>query len=243
MPVESKQRAPTKNHILVVEDDATSRITLAGYFEKEGFRVTEAEDGDAMRDAFAAGDVDLVMLDIRLPGDDGLTLLKEIRQKSDIGVIMVTGRSDDVDRVVALEIGADDYVVKPFNPRELLARAKNLLRRTEAARLADRDARVRHFAGWTLDLDMRRLVSETGEDVRLTRGEFELLAALTAHPGRVLTRDNLLDYLNHREWDPSDRTVDVLIGRLRRKIEDDPKDPSMIVTVHGVGYVFTGALN
>ncbi|MBB4302737.1 two-component system torCAD operon response regulator TorR [Rhodobium orientis] len=232
-----------QNHILVVEDDATSRVTLAGYFETEGFRVTEAGDGGEMRTAFGRGDVDLVMLDIRLPGEDGLTLLKELRQHSDIGVIMVTGKNDDFDRVVALEIGADDYVTKPFNPRELLARTKNLLRRTYAARMADRASRVKNFAGWTLDLDKRGLTSPGGDDVRLTRGEFELLSALVDNSGRVLTRDNLLDHLNHREWDPSDRTVDVLIGRLRRKLETDPKDPELIVTVHGVGYVFTGSPN
>lgn len=228
------------NHILIVEDDATSRVTLAGYFAKEGFRISEAADGEEMRKAFAGGDVDLILLDIRLPGEDGLTLLKEIRQKSRVGVIMVTGRSDEVDRVVALEMGADDYVTKPFNMRELLARSKNLLARTVEFRLAVPEERVRNFAGWQLNLDMRRLVSPEGKDVYLTRGEFELLSALVNQPGRVMTRDNLLDYLNHREWDPSDRTVDVLIGRLRRKIEDDPKRPELIMTVHGVGYVFTG---
>ncbi|SDR38384.1 response regulator [Pseudovibrio sp. Tun.PSC04-5.I4] len=230
-----------KSHILVVDDDLTSRVALSGYFETEGYHVSEAEDGAQMRAVFAVGNVDLIMLDIRLPDDDGLTLLKEVRKHSDVGVIMVTGRTDDVDRIVALEMEADDYVMKPFNPRELLARSKNLLRRVKAGRAhVPADVRVRNFAGWQLDLDKRRLLSAAQEDVRLTRGEFELLAALCENTGRVLTRDNLLDYLNHREWDPSDRTVDVLIGRLRRKIEVNPKDPSLIVTVHGVGYVFTG---
>lgn len=230
------------NHILIVEDDATSRVTLAGYFANEGFRISEASDGIEMREVFSKGDVDLILLDIRLPGEDGLTLLKEIRQKSRVGVIMVTGRSDDVDRVVALEMGADDYVTKPFNMRELLARSKNLLARTVELRLADNKERVKKFSGWTLNMDMRRLLSPDGEDVHLTRGEFELISALVNHPGRVMTRDNLLDYLNHREWDPSDRTVDVLIGRVRRKIEADPKRPSLIMTVHGIGYVFTGGM-
>lgn len=231
------------NHILIVEDDATSRVTLAGYFANEGFRISEAADGAAMRRVFSKGDVDLILLDIRLPGgEDGLTLLKEIRQTSRVGVIMVTGRLDDVDRVVALEMGADDYVTKPFNMRELLARSKNLLARTVEMRLASTAERVKKFAGWTLNMDMRRLVSPEGKDVHLTRGEFELMAALVGQPGRVMTRDNLLDYLNHREWDPSDRTVDVLIGRVRRKIEADPKRPELIMTVHGVGYVFTGGM-
>ncbi|MFS8182252.1 response regulator [Pseudovibrio denitrificans] len=231
-----------KAHILVVDDDLTSRVVLSGYFETEGYRVSEAEDGAQMRSVFAGGDVDLIMLDIRLPDDDGLTLLKEVRKQSDVGIIMVTGRTDEVDRIVALEMEADDYVIKPFNPRELLARSKNLLRRVKAARVpVVADERVLSFAGWSLDLDKRGLQSPEGEDVRLTRGEFELLSALVENKGRVLTRDNLLDHLNHREWDPSDRTVDVLIGRLRRKIEVNPKDPSLIRTVHGVGYVFTGA--
>lgn len=231
-----------KAHILVVDDDLTSRVALSGYFETEGYRVSEAEDGAQMRSVFSGGDVDLIMLDIRLPDDDGLTLLKDVRKKSDVGIIMVTGRTDDVDRIVALEMEADDYVIKPFNPRELLARSKNLLRRVRAGRVPVAvDERVLSFSGWVLDLDKRGLQSPEGEDVRLTRGEFELLSALVENKGRVLTRDNLLDHLNHREWDPSDRTVDVLIGRLRRKIEANPKDPTLIMTVHGVGYVFTGA--
>ncbi|KZK94524.1 MULTISPECIES: response regulator [unclassified Pseudovibrio] len=231
-----------KAHILVVDDDLTSRVALSGYFETEGYRVSEAEDGAQMRSVFAGGDVDLIMLDIRLPDDDGLTLLKDVRKKSDVGIIMVTGRTDDVDRIVALEMEADDYVIKPFNSRELLARSKNLLRRVRAGRVPVAvDERVLSFSGWVLDLDKRGLQSPEGEDVRLTRGEFELLSALVENKGRVLTRDNLLDHLNHREWDPSDRTVDVLIGRLRRKIEANPKDPTLIMTVHGVGYVFTGA--
>lgn len=229
---------PEKNHILVVEDDATSRVTLCSYFEKEGYRVTEAVDGEQMRAAFAKGDVDLVMLDIRLPGEDGLTLLRELRQQSTVGVIMVTGKSDEVDRIVALEMGADDYVTKPFNPRELLVRAKNLLVRIAAARAAEKEERVKKFAGWSLNLNTRSLESPEGEDVRLTRGEFELLSALVRNPHRVMSRDNLLDCTSNRDWAPNDRTVDVLIGRLRRKVEPDPQAPSLIVTVHGLGYVF-----
>ncbi len=229
-----------KNHILVVEDDATSRVTLSSYFEKEGYRVTEAVDGEQMRSAFSKGDVDLIMLDIRLPGEDGLTLLREVRQQSSVGVIMVTGKSDEVDRIVALEMGADDYVTKPFNPRELLVRAKNLLARINAAQVAKNDERIKKFSGWSLNMNTRSLESPDGEDVRLTRGEFELLAALVNNPNRVMSRDNLLDYTSNRDWAPNDRTVDVLIGRIRRKIEPDPHVPSMIITVHGVGYVFAG---
>lgn len=229
-----------KAHILIVEDELTSRLTLAGYFEKEGYRISIAENGQEMRQAFAKNDIDLILLDILLPDEDGLTLLRDVRRTSDIGVIMVTSKSDEVDRIVALEMGADDYVLKPFNPRELLARTKNLLRRLERTQRVDLSHRILEFDGWKLDLDQRSLTNGEDEAVRLTRGEFELLAALVANKGRVLTRDNLLDHLHHREWDPNDRTVDVLVGRVRKKIEADPKDPALIITVHGIGYLFTG---
>jgi two-component system torCAD operon response regulator TorR len=153
---------------------------------------------------------------------------------------MVTGRKDDVDRIVALELGADDYVTKPYNMRELLPRAKNLARRVAAARANTPDAPKKTFDGWTLDIPHRTLTSPEGEDVRLTRGEFELLATFATSRGRVLTRDNLIDQVSHRDRDPLDRTIDVLVGRLRRKIEKDPANPRRIITVHGVGYVFAG---
>ncbi|MCB2100314.1 MAG: two-component system response regulator TorR [Rhodobacterales bacterium] len=228
------------HHILIVEDEPVTRATLSGYFAAEGYRISEAGDGEALRRAFARGDVDLVLLDINLPGEDGLSLLRDLRRTSEVGVIMVTGKSDAVDRIVALELGADDYVTKPFDTRELLARSKNLLRRTQAARAVTPDAPVKRFDGWALDLDRRSLTDPQGSDVRLTRGEFDLLAALASNAGRVLTRDSLLDHVSHRDWAPNDRTVDVLVGRLRRKIERDAKVPTLIVTVHGVGYLFTG---
>jgi two-component system, OmpR family, torCAD operon response regulator TorR len=190
-----------------------------------------------MRDMFAKGDVDLILLDINLPDEDGFALLREIRRQSEVGVIMVTGKGEDVDRIVALELGADDYVVKPFNKRELFARAKNLLRRTMSARLVRKDEPVKRFAGWTLNIPRRTLTSPAGEDVRLTRFEFELLATLSKNPGCVLTRDSLIDHTSGRDRASSDRTIDVLIGRLRRKIEATPNDPRIILTVQGVGYV------
>ena len=229
-----------KAHILVVEDEPTSRAMLSGYFKAEGYRISEAENGEQMRAVFAQGDVDLIMLDIHLPDEDGLSLLKHVRKQSDVGIIMVTGKKDDIDRIVALEMEADDYVTKPFNPRELLARTKNLLRRLAAARVQHTSERVMAFMGWQLDLDQRCLIDPDGAMVHLTRGEFELLSALGAAKGRVLTRDTLLDHLDHRNIDPNDRTVDVLVARLRKKIETNPKQPELIVTVHGVGYVFTG---
>jgi two-component system torCAD operon response regulator TorR len=225
------------SHILIVEDDLVASTMLSAYISKEGYRVSTAPNGEAMRHIFAEGDVDLILLDINLPDEDGFSLLRELRRQSEVGVIMVTGKGEDVDRIVALELGADDYVVKPFNTRELFARTKNLLRRTNAARLVVKDEPVKRFAGWVLSVPRRTLTSPTGEDVRLTRFEFELLAALSKHPGRVLSRDSLIDDISGRNRASSDRTIDVLIGRLRRKIEVAPKDPRIIVTVQGVGYV------
>lgn len=228
------------SHMLVVEDDPVGRQTLAAYLRKEGHRVSEASNGDEMRRAFANGDIEVVLLDINLPKEDGLSLLRELRRQSEVGVIMVTGRHDAVDRIVALELGADDYVTKPYNMRELLPRAKNLARRVAAARIGKPDEPKKIFDGWTLDIPHWTLTSPAGEDVRLTRAEFELLATLVTNRGRILTRDGLLDHVSHHERDPFDRTIDVLIGRVRRKIEVDPAKPRHIITVHGVGYVFAG---
>jgi two-component system torCAD operon response regulator TorR len=227
------------SHILIVDDDPVASTTLSAYLGKEGYQVSTARDGEGMRDLFAKGDVDLILLDIGLPDEDGFSLLREIRRQSEVGVIMVTGKSEDIDRIVALELGADDYVVKPFNMRELFARSKNLLRRTLAARTVRKDEPVMRFAGWTLNTLRRTLTSPAQEDVRLTRIEFELLDTLARNSGRVLSRDSLIDRVSGRDRAPSDRTIDVMIGRLRRKIEVTPHDPRIIITVHGVGYVLT----
>lgn len=227
----------SNSQILIVEDDPVAATTLAAYLGKEGYRVHTAADGESMRERFARDDIDLVLLDISLPDDDGFSLLREIRRRSEIGVIMVTSKADEVDRIVALEIGADDYVVKPFNARELLARVKNLLRRSLAARRAATDHRLLRFAGWTLNLAGRTLSSPGGEEVALTRYEFDLLAALAGRAGQVLDRGTLADRLGGGRHVSGDRTIDVLIGRLRRKIELRPGEPRIIVTVQGVGYV------
>jgi two-component system torCAD operon response regulator TorR len=229
------------SHVLVVEDDEVTRAKLAGYLEAAGHRVSEAADGADMREAFAAEQIDLVLLDINLPGEDGLDLTRDIRRRSDVGIILVTGRTDDVDRIVGLEIGADDYVTKPFNPRELLARVKTLLRRTMGT--ARVDAVHKTFAGWTFDTRTRRLVSPQGERLSLTRAEYELLSTLVEHPGMVLGRERLLSHITHRTWDPSDRTIDVLVRRLRQKIEPDPKLPEFIITAHGEGYIFAAEVS
>ena len=226
--------------MLVVEDDPVGRQTLAAYLARENLRVSEAENGEAMRHILAGGDIDVVMLDINLPGEDGLSLLRELRRQSEVGVIMVTSRDDQVDRIVALELGADDYVTKPYNMRELLPRTKNLARRVATARPALEQGARHSFEGWAIDIPRWTLTSPAGEEVRLTRAEFELLATFVRRRGRVLTRDSLIDQVSGRDRDPLDRTIDVLVGRLRRKIEKDPASPRLIQTVHGVGYVFTG---
>ena len=231
--------ASASTHVLIVEDDEVARTKLAGYLETAGHRVSEAIDGLELRRIMASDPVDLVLLDINLPGEDGLDLTRFIRASYDVGVILVTGRTDDVDRIVGLEIGADDYVTKPFNPRELLARVKTLLRRTTAHGPSVSESKgFRTFSGWRFDIGSRRLVSPEGDRVALTRAEFELLNAMIAHPGTVLTRERLLGCITHRSWEPGDRTVDVLVRRLRRKLEVDPKSPELIITAHGEGYMF-----
>ena len=227
--------------ILIVEDDPTSLEAMANYYEVEGYRVIRAQDSDEMERELARHVIDLVVLDIRLPGKDGLTLLRELRAKSDVPVIIASARAEDVDRIVALEIGADDYLHKPVNLRELLVRTKNILHRVAMPAMPDTDQNdVQSFNGMTLDRGARTLTAANGDDIHLTRGEFELLSFLAQRPKRVLQRDQLLDCLSGRDWQPFDRTVDVIIGRLRGKIETDPKSPAILVTVHGIGYVFLG---
>ena len=228
-------------HVLIVEDDEVARTKLVGYLESAGHRVSEAVDGQELRQIMTGDPVDLVLLDINLPGEDGLDLTRYIRARHDVGIILVTGRTDDVDRILGLEIGADDYVTKPFNPRELLARVKTLLRRTRTR--AQSFSETKMFEGWHFDTRTRRLVSPDGDKVALTRAEFELLNALVARPGTVLTRERLLQSIAHRSWDPSDRTVDVLVRRLRQKLEADPKSPEIIITAHGEGYLFAAEVS
>jgi DNA-binding response OmpR family regulator len=232
------------SHILVVDDQQEICDLVREYLADEGFRVSTANDGAGLREEMARSPVDLVILDLVLRGEDGLQLARELRAQSEIGIIMLTGRGETVDRIIGLEMGADDYLPKPFHLRELLARVRSVLRRA-ASRAAEKGngqrSRVR-FAGWTLDLASRELLSPGGEEVRLTTGEFELLAALVKHANQVLSRDRLLDLSRHREAGPFDRTIDVQVGRLRRKLEDDPKNPAMIKTVRGGGYMFTPAI-
>ncbi|MGQ7246347.1 response regulator [Halomonas sp. V046] len=236
---------PANAHILIVEDDPTSRHLLVGYFEKAGYRVSARDSADALEPLIHDTGVDLVLLDISLPGRDGLSVTRELRAQSRIGIILVTGAGDDIDRIVGLEMGADDYVTKPFNPRELLVRVKNLLWRVlaEDAGQSSPDASLWRFEGWSLKARKRELTGPDQHSHRLPEGEFKLLLALLSHPGQVLSRDQLMDAIRQREWTPNDRTIDVLIGRLRRKLQDPSHDPRLILTAHGAGYVFAGELS
>ncbi|WP_298717594.1 response regulator [uncultured Oceanisphaera sp.] len=228
--------------ILIVEDDDTTRDCLVEYFRVEQHQVFAARSAEEAEQILSGQDIELVLLDIRLPGKDGLTLTRELRAGSEVGIILVTGRQDDIERIIGLECGADDYVCKPFNPRELLARAKNLARRVRAT--APRGdtastANIHRFDHWRIDLDRRVLLDEHDRQTPLTHGEYQLLCAFLHHSGQTLSRDQLLDQIKNREWAPNDRTIDVLVGRLRRKLKDDPANPGIILTVHGAGYVFT----
>jgi two-component system OmpR family response regulator len=226
-------------HILVVDDDREIRDLLSRFLEKHGFRVIAARDGRELRRLWPAQRFALVVLDLMLPGEDGLALLRFIRTEGRTPVVMLTAMGEETDRIVGLELGADDYVPKPFNPRELLARIRAVLRRGEVAQAEDEGgaAATYRFAGWTLETARRRLLSPAGVEVPLTGGEYELLACLADRPGRVLTRDMLMDLLHGRTTGPFDRAIDVAVSRVRRKLEDDAKNPALIKTVRGGGYV------
>ncbi len=228
----------TIHQVLIVEDDAVTRARMAAYFETENYRVSQSEDGEGIHRLIAESAIDVVLLDINLPGKDGLQLARELSEKTDVGIILVTARNDEIDRIVGLEIGADDYVSKPFNPRELLARVKNLIRRKQSDQTRHSKQRSKSFSGWTLDLSRRRLSSDTQENLSLTRGEFELLVTFLENPGKTLHREWLMEKVTHRTWSPNERTIDVLVLRLRNKIEQDSHAPQIILTVHGEGYLF-----
>ena len=232
------------DRILVVDDDARIRQMLVRYFEDNGYRVNAVGNGAAMRAELSKASYAAVFLDLVLPGgENGLELLKELRSTSDVPVLMLTGQDDVTDKVVGLEFGADDYVAKPFHLRELLARLRTVLRRRtpapQPAPAPNAEEEVLRFDGWRLDVGRRRLSSPQGEDVSLTTGEFDMLLVFARNPGRVLSRDKLMDLTRSRSLEAFDRAIDAQIVRLRKKVEVDPKEPMMIQTVRGVGYVFT----
>ncbi|MGE5088115.1 MAG: response regulator [Candidatus Levyibacteriota bacterium] len=234
-------------HVLIVDDDPEVRGMIAEYLGGHGYEVAQAASGDEMRQAIARRVPDVVLLDLNLGGEDGLSLARWLREHHDVGIIMVTAASDVVDRIVGLEVGADDYVAKPFDPRELRARLKSVLRRARSAgdrpmpageRRASNRVRVGRFE---LDLDGHRLLESAGNEVALTSMEFDLLRVFTEHPNRVLSRDQLLTMTRNREWEPFDRSIDIRIARLRKKIETDPEAPRLIKTVRNAGYLYVPA--
>lgn len=231
-------------HIMVVDDDREIRELLARFLEKHRIRVTAVRDAREARRAWTNGHYQLVVLDLMLPGEPGLDFARWLRTQSDVPLVMLTAMGEETDRIIGLELGADDYVPKPFNPRELLARIRAVLRRTgdSAGPRVDSTARALQFAGWTLEPARRRLLNPENVEVALTGGEYDLLVALVERANRVLTRDMLLDLLRGRQAGPFDRAIDVAISRLRRKLEDDGRNAQLIKTVRGGGYVLAATV-
>lgn len=231
-------------HILVVDDDPQIGDLIKDYLEQHGYRVSTALNGQEMQRIMLRVKIDIVILDLMLPGEDGLSLCRKLRESTDVMIIMLSAMGEEPDRVVGLEVGADDYMAKPFGPRELLARIKSLIRRsTEMASDGAKSRRLAelpdiHFKNWTLDRNRRRLLSPDEVTVPLSSGEYELLLAFLENPRRTLNRDQLLDLTRGRESGPFDRTIDVQVARLRKKIEKNPKDPKLIITMRGDGYQF-----
>lgn len=231
--------------ILIVEDEIVTRATLKGIFEAEGYHVLEAQDGNEMYAVLAAYSVDLIVLDINLPGKNGLLLGRELRESQNIPLIFLTGRDNEVDKILGLEIGADDYLTKPFNPRELTIRARNLLHRTMPKPLENKTNDMPEnycFNGWVLNLNSHTLIDPEKNEFKLPRSEFRIMVHFCKNPGKLQSREELLRVMTGRELKPQDRTVDVTIRRIRKRFEDHPNTPEMISTVHGEGYRFCGKL-
>lgn len=226
-----------KPRLLVVDDDPGLRELLTRYLTEQGFEVAAVPDGQAMEQRLATQPADLVILDLMLPGEDGLALARRLRARGEIPIIMLSARGEELDRIVGLEVGADDYLAKPFNPRELLARIRAVLRRRAAPATVEAAGTARRFGPYALDIASHRLTRE-GAEVPLTSAEFTLLRVFLEHPNRVLSRDTLLSLIKGYERDPFDRSIDVRVARLRRKIEPDPESPTYIRTVWGAGYLF-----
>jgi DNA-binding response OmpR family regulator len=230
----------TAETLLVVDDDRVVRELLRDYFSQQGFEVQLAGNAADARDMLGQSTPQLVFLDVGLPGEDGLSLARHIREQFDIPIVMVSGAGDPLDRIIGLEVGADDYVSKPFDLRELLARVKSIMRRYRRVPepLAGHAAGRMRIPGFELDMPSRRVFRVDGQELVLTRMEFDLLQVLVEHPNRVLSRDQLLNMTQNRDWDPFDRSIDIRMARLRRKLEERPDSPQLIRTVRGVGYMF-----
>jgi DNA-binding response OmpR family regulator len=237
--------APPSTHVLAVDDDPLVRQMIADYLGDNDFRVSTLTSGRGVEEAIESGGVDLLILDLKLPGEDGLHIARRLRERWDLPIIMLTGRKEEADRVMGLELGADDYLTKPFSPRELLARIRALLRRSRVREtIAESLARIRcyRFAGWELNARLRRLTSPQGEVIVMTNSEFNLLVAFLSAPQRVLSREQLLDLSRLHNAEVYDRSIDVQVGRLRRKIEPEGHATRLIRTERGAGYVFTAAV-
>jgi len=228
----------TEPHLLVVDDDREIRTLLGDYLKKNGYQVSLASDGNQMRAILEESRIDLVVLDLMLPGEDGLSLCRELRTRSDLPVLMLTAKSDPFDRVIGLEVGADDYLTKPFEARELLARIRSVLRRTQAMppNLTTPRPRRFRFVGWTLDAKTHQLTSPQGVAVKLSGAEFRLLHIFLTHPNQVLSRDELMELTKGRGADPFDRSIDLRVSRLRQKVGDDARTPWLIKTIRSEGY-------
>lgn len=232
----------TTPKILVVEDEIVTRNTLKGIFEAEGYDVFEAENGVEMHHILANHNINLVVMDINLPGKNGLLLARELREELSLPLIFLTGRDNEVDKILGLEIGADDYLTKPFNPRELTIRARNLLHRTMSHQEKENTfgREFYRFNGWKLDLKSHSLITPEGQEFKLPRSEFRAMLHFCENPGKLQTREELLKKMTGRELKPQDRTVDVTIRRIRKHFEDHPNTPNIIMTIHGEGYRFCG---
>jgi len=230
--------------VLIVDDDPQVRAMMVEYLTTHGYDIAQAESGEAMRAELARAVPDVVLLDLNLPGEDGLTLARYLREHHDAGIIMVTAAGDVVDRIVGLEVGADDYIAKPFDPRELRARLKSVMRRVQSRSAPGTAATARGgnqqvaIGRCRLDLTAHSLYDAEGREIPLTNMEFDLLRVLAEHPNQVLTRDQLLTLTRNRDWEPFDRSIDIRIARVRRKVEVDPENPQVIRTVRGAGYMF-----
>jgi len=238
-------QSTTKNHLLVVDDDAEIRQLLKTYLQKNGYLVTTAADGQEMWKALKRHAIDLIVLDLMLPGVDGMDLCRELRAQSKIPIIMLTARGDEMDRILGLEMGADDYMAKPFSARELLARIKVVLRRVQDSSLnaSTNNAEKFYFSDWTLNTTTQLLSSPQNIAIPLSSAEYRLLLVLLKHPNRPLSRDQLLEMTQGRESAPFDRSIDVLVGRLRKRLNDDGKNPQLIKTVRGQGYLLNSKVS
>ncbi|MBT3504761.1 MAG: response regulator [Piscirickettsiaceae bacterium] len=231
-----------QNSVLIVEDEPASLNLLASYFMAEDYVVYKASSSDKAEELFEENDIDIILMDIKIPGRSGLELTRDFRSRSNVGIILVSQKGEDIDKIVGLEIGADDYVTKPYNPRELTIRARNLIERVKRRINVEPEVfdmqKTIAFGRWRLHAAKRMLCDEFNSETRLTEGEFQLLSVLIQNKGEALNRDQLMNHMKHRDWYPTDRTIDVMIARVRKKLGDNRSNPKYISTAHGTGYIF-----